>query len=44
MCVIAQNRANTHKIEMFVMIVAFLHRKAEAMWSFFFTFACKIRK
>ena len=44
MCVIAQNRANTHKIEMFVMIVVFLHRKAEAIWSFFFTFACKIRK
>ena len=44
MCVIAQNRANTHKIEMFVMIVVFLHRKVEAIWSFFFTFACKIRK
>lgn len=44
MCVIAQNRANTHKFEMFVMIVVFLHRKAEAIWSFFFTFACKIRK
>ncbi len=44
MCVIAQNRVNTHKIEMFVTTVVFVHQKAETMWSLFFTFACKIRK
>lgn len=31
MCGIAQNRAITHKIEVFGMIAVFLQRKAEAM-------------
>ena len=41
LCVIAQNRANTHKCETFGRIELFLPWKVEAMWIIFFNFAFK---
>lgn len=43
-CVIAHNRADSHKSEAYGRIEMILLRKVEAMWIIFFTFAFEIIK